>query len=207
MRRISANSLCGSLCMAFSLQGLSLELQVVDNNGQQVTDAVVVFHLSEPDRQDYQRRFDAKHHPNTQPALMDQINREFVPFVLPIQKHQWVLFPNNDTVRHHVYSFSKPKRFEIKLYAGVPSEPVQFDKTGIVVLGCNIHDAMLAYIYITESPAFTRTNDQGVASLAMEGITPESVTVWHPFLGFDNAGVNHAWQAISESKSLTVPIN
>ena len=92
-----------------------------------------------------------------------------------------VTFPNRDSVRHQVYSFSPAKRFELPLYTGVP-QAVVFDKPGVVVLGCNIHDWMVGYVYVSESPYFAKTNADGKAVLA--DLPPRSyvVRVWHPQL-------------------------
>jgi plastocyanin len=89
--------------------------------------------------------------PNAQPlqkskAIILQRDREFNPYLTIIQTGTAVDFPNLDPFKHHVYSFSQPKIFEIKLYAGKPAKPVVFDKPGVVALGCNIHDWMEAYI-------------------------------------------------------------
>ena len=67
---------------------------------------------------------------------MAQEKRQFVPGVLVVPVGTEVRFPNHDTVRHHVYSFSPAKKFELKLYSGTPSNPVLFDKSGVVTLGC-----------------------------------------------------------------------
>ena len=91
-------------------------------------------------------------------------------------------FPNHDDVRHQVYSFSQAKRFELPLYAGVPAQPVVFDKPGIVVLGCNIHDRMVGYVYVSESPFFAKTDADGKAVLADLPPRAYLVRVWHPQL-------------------------
>ncbi len=114
-------------------------------------------------------------------ATMDQVNKTFVPHVLVIQRGQRVLFPNSDNIRHHVYSFSPTKPFEIKLYAGVPEEPIRFDTAGIVVLGCNIHDRMLGYIVVADSALAGKTDAQGNLILA-DSAPPASLQVWHPLL-------------------------
>ncbi len=90
---------------------------------------------------------------------MDQVNRQFSPYVLAIQTGTRVLFANNDSVAHQVYSFSPPKHFELALYHGKPREPVLFDRPGIVTVGCNIHDNMVGYLYITDAPWFGTTGD------------------------------------------------
>jgi hypothetical protein len=91
-----------------------------------------------------------------------------------------VQFPNKDNIRHHVYSFSPAKKFELPLYRGTPAQPVLFDKVGVVKLGCNIHDWMLAYIYVTDAPYFGKTAGDGRVNL--DGLARGSyrVWVWHP---------------------------
>lgn len=101
-------------------------------------------------------------------ASIEQVNKEFVPLVTVVQTGTSVSFPNRDPSRHHVYSFSPAKTFEIKLYTGVPAQPVLFDKPGEIVLGCNIHDTMLAYVYVVDTPYFAKTDKQG--KLKIDGI-------------------------------------
>jgi plastocyanin len=96
-------------------------------------------------------------------ATMDQQKGQFTPHVLVVQSGTAVDFPNSDNVSHHVYSFSKTKTFELALYKGDVYAPVVFDQAGIVVLGCNIHDGMLGYVVVVDTPHFAVTNEQGVA--------------------------------------------
>lgn len=107
-----------------------------------------------------------------EPAVMDQIQNEYVPRVLPIQTGGLVSFPNKDNTRHHVYSFSKSKRFELPLYKDNPPEPVKFDAPGVVKIGCNIHDWMLGYILVLDTPYFAKTDASGKAALT--GLPPGS---------------------------------
>jgi plastocyanin len=97
--------------------------------------------------------------PPSRQAVMDQRNRTFVPHVLPIQTGTAVRFPNSDNVRHQVYSFSPAKKFQLPLYAGTPAGPVVFEKPGVVMLGCNIHDRMSAFIVVVDSPYFASLKD------------------------------------------------
>jgi len=103
--------------------------------------------------------------PPDRTAVMDQKNRMFVPRVLPVQAGTAVSFPNSDNIRHQVYSFSSPKTFQLPLYAGTPAKPLVFDKPGIVVLGCNIHDRMIAYIVVVDSPWFGKSDSGGALEL------------------------------------------
>jgi plastocyanin len=112
--------------------------------------------------------------------VVDQIDKQFVPRVQVVEVGTAVTLPNNDHVRHQVYSFSPARRFELPLYAGVPAKPILFDKPGIVVLGCNIHDWMIGYIYVSESPYFAKTRADGTAVLANLPPRAYVVRVWHP---------------------------
>lgn len=118
---------------------------------------------------------------NPEPAIMDQVNKSFVPHVLAVQKDQLVSFPNSDNIRHHVYSFSQTKPFEIKLYSGSEAEPVKFDKPGIVVLGCNIHDSMVGYIYVSDGEQLWQSDSNGDVTVPED---VKDVSVWHPDLDF-----------------------
>ncbi len=113
-------------------------------------------------------------------AEMDQRNEQFVPHVLPVRTGTLVRFPNSDNVRHHVYSFSRPKPFELKLYSGVPQSAIEFDKPGEVVLGCNIHDHMLGYIYVVDTPFFAVTDSLGKAEIRELPEGPYRLELWHP---------------------------
>ena len=100
--------------------------------------------------------------------------------MLAVRTGTSVSFPNSDDIRHQVYSFSPAKRFELRLYQGTPSEPVLFDKPGLVVLGCNIHDWMLGYIYVTDDPWFAVSDEHGRAAIADLPAGRYAVTLWHP---------------------------
>ncbi len=117
---------------------------------------------------------------NPKSVVMDQVDKEFVPLVVPVQAGGAVSFPNKDNIRHHVYSFSAPKTFELKLYSGVPSKPVVFDKPGVITLGCNIHDWMVGYIFVADTPWFGKTGADGTVSI---DAPPGEYTVraWHPW--------------------------
>ena len=113
-------------------------------------------------------------------ATMDQKNRVFVPHILPIQTGTWVEFPNSDDIRHQVYSVSPVKKFQLPLYKGKPAFPIQFNAAGVVVLGCNIHDWMIGYVYVSESPYFAKTGANGKARITNLPPRAYIVRVWHP---------------------------
>ena len=108
-----------------------------------------------------------------------QEQRRFVPTLTVIPLGSRVHFPNLDNVRHHVYSFSTAKPFELRLYAGTPADPVVFDKPGIAVLGCNIHDAMVAWVVVVETPYYGRTDADGRLTLPQVPAGTYRLRAWH----------------------------
>ncbi len=112
-------------------------------------------------------------------AAIEQKDREFVPYVSVIQTGTTVNFPNRDPLFHHVYSFSPAKSFEIKLYSGAAPSGILFDKPGVVTLGCNIHDWMVGYIQVVDTPYFGKTGSEGQVQIDLPTGEYE-VTIWHP---------------------------
>ncbi|WP_439898010.1 methylamine utilization protein [Aquabacterium humicola] len=108
-----------------------------------------------------------------------QTGKQFVPPVTVIPTGTAVSFPNRDTVRHHVYSFSPAKKFEIKLYVGTPANPVVFDQPGIAVLGCNIHDHMVAWVVIVDTPYFAQTGADGKVNFPNLPAGGYRLRAWH----------------------------
>jgi plastocyanin len=113
---------------------------------------------------------------------VDQVALEFVPYITVLRPGDRVVFRNSDRTRHHVYSFSPVKAFEFVLAPGQSSAPMALARDGVVAVGCNIHDTMIAYLYVTRAPWSLRTDARGVASI--DGLAPGSYTVrtWQPRL-------------------------
>ena len=122
-------------------------------------------------------------------AVMDQVNRAFLPDLLVIPVGSTVTFPNSDTVSHQIYSFSPAKRFQLPLYRGMPYPPVHFDQAGVVTLGCNIHDEMVGYLLVTDAPYYGRTDAAGAWSTEVTR-GRYRISVWHPRLRDDAAGLD-----------------
>jgi len=116
------------------------------------------------------------------PLVMAQQNLQFDPFVLIAPLGADVSFPNRDSVRHHVYSFSPAKPFELKLYGQDQTRVVHFDKPGVVSLGCNIHDNMVAFIVVVDTPYAAKTDASGQAVIHGVPAGAWPVRVWHPYL-------------------------
>ncbi|MFY8275376.1 methylamine utilization protein [Pseudoalteromonas sp. SSDWG2] len=148
----------------------STVIKVVDQHGKPVNDAVIEIRASGAHTA----------HTLAQPAIMDQVNKAFAPHVLVVPKESYVSFPNSDDIRHHVYSFSKAKPFELKLYSGQPKQPLRFEQSGVVVLGCNIHDAMVGYVYVYEGQYANKTNADGQVELPIDINDNTQMWLWHP---------------------------
>ena len=120
--------------------------------------------------------------PAPRPVEVAQKNQTFIPYVTAVAVGTSVVFPNEDTVQHHIYSLSKPKHFEKPLYAPGSHESVVFDQPGVVTLGCNIHDWMIAYIVVLPTPIFFKTPADGTADFREIPAGRYRLDVWHPLL-------------------------
>jgi len=165
-------SILATAACTLCAQAATVNVVVTDPGSKPLADAVVML---EP----------ASGHLPVRPmsaVQIGQVQRQFSPQVTVVTVGTPVTFPNFDTVRHHVYSFSPAKTFELKLYAGAPHAPVVFDKPGVAVLGCNIHDRMAAWVVVVDTPLHTRSAATGNAQI--DGVPPGSyrLRVWHPRL-------------------------
>ena len=159
-----------ALCaLTLSAEAATVSVVVTDLGGKPLADAVVMLEPASG-------RLPVSPMSGVQIA---QVRRQFTPQVTVVTVGTPVTFPNNDTVRHHVYSFSPVKTFELKLYAGVPNTPVVFDKPGIAVLGCNIHDQMVAWVVVVDTPLHARSGAAGKAQI--DAVPPGNyrLRAWH----------------------------
>lgn len=161
---------CAALILAHGApsNAATLDVQVNDADGKPLTDAAVYAEPVSPQ-------------PSTRPrpAEIQQKARKFMPLMTVIQVGSEISFPNNDTVRHHVYSFSPTKPFELKLYSGTPGTPILFDKPGTVVIGCNIHDQMVSYIQVVNTPHFGKSDETGKVRIADLAPGKYRIRAWH----------------------------
>lgn len=114
--------------------------------------------------------------------VVSQQNLQFHPYLTIVPVGAEVAFPNFDNTKHQVYSFSRAKVFELKLFAKDQSRSVHFDKPGVIALGCNIHDQMSAFIIVTDSAWTERTNAQGMVAFKDAPEVSGRITVWQPYL-------------------------
>lgn len=169
---------------------------IVTSGGKPVTGAVVSLHSAA-----------AAAAVKPKPGRIDQVKRQFVPHVIVVQTGSDVYFPNSDNVRHDVYSFSPAKRFELPLYSGHSAPPVNFDKPGVVVLGCNIHDWMLGFIVVVDTPYYGMTGGDGQVTVTAPA-GHYRMQVWHADLPAGSPPVERdvvvGDQSSSQSVTLTM---
>ena len=162
---------CWAVFSSVGAWAASVQVDVVDEAGRPVNGAVAFLESAAASAQ-------------TKPlagAEMTQQGKQFLPGVLVVPVGTSVHFPNRDSVRHHVYSFSPAKKFELKLYTGAPANLVVFDRAGVVTLGCNIHDRMVGWIVVVDTPYYARAAE-GAAQVQINGVPAGNykLRVWHP---------------------------
>jgi plastocyanin len=171
--RVAAGCVLASLAMCGAeLHAAQLEVRVRALDGAPLAQAALVLEPVNAPAIQHRREHAA--------ARMEQRERRFIPELLVVSTGTLVEFPNNDTVSHQVYSFSAPRTFQLPLYKGSVHPPVAFDKPGLVVLGCNIHDDMVAYIVVTDSPYHAQTDAQGRARIADVPAGSYRLKLWAP---------------------------
>ena len=160
------------LLLAAAAQAANVEVQLLDRNGQPLADAVTFLESAAA-------RAAVKPAPGIE---IEQADKRFTHRVTVVPLGSAVRFPNRDKVRHHVYSFSPVRTFELKLYTGTPANPVTFERSGIAVLGCNIHDNMVAWVVVVETPYFGQSTRSG--QVRLDDVPPGSyrLRAWHPDL-------------------------
>lgn len=180
-----------ALCAAGAVQAADLTVVIRDSNGRPVQDAVVMADAS------------GRAAPPPARFVINQRDMQFVPWVLVIPVGSTVEFGNLDPYRHHVYSFSPAKKFELKLFGQGETRPVRFDRTGLVSIGCNIHDSMQAFVQVVDTP-FARKSDQ-TGRVTLRGLPAQirQIRIYHPLL---RAPGNQLAVAVDASRDATVPV-
>jgi plastocyanin len=198
--------IAGLLCVFFCWQSFvfaEVKIQVLDVEGNPVPNAVI----SLPNIKELKPELNvlSSESETEQVAVMDQVDSQFSPQVLIVKSGQSVVFPNSDQVRHHVYSFSKPNDFEIRLYSGNQAEPLKFENSGIVVLGCNIHDQMVGYLYVQNDEVAGISDQNGYVVFDEElsaSVQDQTVNVWHSQLSSNKT--ERVTQVLSEKNKDSV---
>ncbi len=195
-RYVVAISLIAGMTAAGACHAADLSVLIRDRAGRPVRDAVIL--IDSPG---------AAARPQGGYSIVQQ-NMKFAPFVLIAPVGAEVSFPNRDTVRHHVYSFSPTKPFELKLYGSEQAaRSVKFDKAGVVAVGCNIHDSMVAFIRVVSTPFAAKTDATGRATLTGMNNGAANLKIWHPYLKAPGNEIVRPVALSANASSLTVDVD
>ena len=178
----------------------SADLAVVDRSGHPLADAVIELSPKAP-----QPAAPGRQPPSE--ATIDQRHETFLPLVTVIRKGGHVIFTNNDTTMHQVYSFSPIKQFAFEIDEGQRSPPVVFDEAGVAAIGCNIHDRMITYVYVAGTPFAAKTDARGVVSFADLPPTAYRGMAWHPQLGTATRAFAFAVGQSAVKTTVALPVN
>jgi plastocyanin len=181
----------GGLLLSGTAHAADITVLVKDENGRPVADAVVILDGPAPSA------------PRPGHFLISQKDMKFVPFVLVVSVGSTVDFGNLDPFRHHVYSFSPAKKFELKLFARGETRPVRFDKVGVVAIGCNIHDSMQAFVQVVGTPFAAKTGANGRVILRGVPDAMQKLRIWHPQL---RAPANQVSVAVNAKSNVSLPV-
>jgi plastocyanin len=165
--------LCTAVGLAPGANAAELAIKVTDARGAPAPDAVVA--LVAPG-------VDAAPVRASAPKVIDQKDETFIPYVEVFRPGDQVVFRNSDTTRHHVYSFSPTRSFEFVLRPSESSAPLTLEKTGVVAVGCNIHDRMITYLFVSDARYVARTGRDGLARFTDIPEGAYAVQAWHPQL-------------------------
>jgi plastocyanin len=185
------------LTLLFTARAADIAVSVKDQHGEPAADAVV--ELWPADGRAVPGAESRRH-------AIDQREEAFVPFVTVMRRGDHVQFTNSDRMRHHVYSFSPVKQFELVLNPGEKSQAVKFEQAGVAAIGCNIHDKMLAYAFVTETPWVVLTDAQGRATIAGAPKGKYRASVWHPRQEVDSPTADQSLAADDGAVSFIVEL-
>jgi plastocyanin len=187
--------LAGSAAMA-----ATVVISVTDSDGAPVSDAVVRLAPG-----------GAGTTPRATPHIIDQRNETFVPLVDIVLPGDPIVFRNSDQTRHHVYSFSSLGHFDFPVKPGESSSPLLLEKPpagwGVIAVGCNIHDNMIAYLYISDTPTAGLSNQAGNAEIKDVPHGAYVVHLWHPRLRPGHPEVEQALTVAGDSATASVSLS
>lgn len=160
---------------ASPVRAAGLTVHLTDSHGRAASNAVVILTPARP-------AADVTPAPPPATHVIDQKDETFLPYVQLFRPGDKVVFRNSDDTRHHVYSFSPIRKFEFVLRPGQSSLPLQLDQAGIAAVGCNIHDHMISYLFVSAAPLIALSDRSGDASFARLAPGRYTAQVWHPQL-------------------------
>ena len=118
-----------------------------------------------------------------EPTVMDQKNKQFIPRMLPVVKGQEVLFINSDQIQHNVFSTHKKEPFDLGRYPEGEHRSLRFDALGKHKIYCNIHQQMIADVFVLNNQFFAITDREGYFTIKNVPKGGYTIKVFHIFGG------------------------
>jgi plastocyanin len=120
--------------------------------------------------------------PRVAPAanqIVTQRDKTFLPHILAVPVGTSVQFRNDDRIYHNVFSIAKPNEFDAGIRPTGSTYSKVFNHPGAVELLCNIHSTMSAYVFVVDSPLYTKAQASG--AFAIHGVAPGryELSAWH----------------------------
>ena len=111
--------------------------------------------------------------------VMTQREKTFLPHVLAVPLGATVQFRNDDRIYHNVFSIAKPNDFDAGIRATGATYTRTFNNPGPVAILCNIHSTMNGYVFVVDSPYYTKAQASGTFSI--RGVPPGryELVAWH----------------------------
>jgi plastocyanin len=176
----------------------TVNIAVTDSDGAPAANAVVSLASEE------NNGAVAAHTPEK--GIIDQRHETFLPLVVVVRRGGEVVFTNNDVTMHQVYSFSPIRQFQFEIDKGQISRPVVFDRPGVAAIGCNIHDNMVAYVYVADAPFAAVTDAHGHAEIQNVPEGQYLARVWHPQLRVGHTPLPNVLTVGNESAKLSMSV-
>jgi plastocyanin len=194
----------GLFLISTATAAANLKINITDQRGKPVADAIVTV-LPDPGV----AAAALPPRPASHTRIIDQIALTFVPYIQVFRPGDKVVFRNSDQTRHHVYSFSPVKAFEFMLSPGQSSPPLELEKSGVVAVGCNIHDSMITYLYVSDAPWISQSGADGKVRIDDVPAGHYTVRVWQPRLrpGKPDLAQSALLISASESKVMNFALN
>ena len=119
----------------------------------------------------------------TQRPVIDQKGLMFTPHILVVQEGATVEFLNSDSVAHNVFwsavGGNKKLGHNLGTWPQGEKRSFKFDNPGAVPLLCNVHPDMSAFIIVSPTPYFAKTDKTGEYKIENIPDGSYTVTAWN----------------------------
>ena len=195
----------GVLAIILGAQAMAGDLVVTvrDQKGTPVNGAIVTLETAAPGDTN---QLTTTTQPPPSEVVIDQKGEQFASLTTLVRPGDSVRFRNSDKLLHHVYSFASINPFDILVRPGETTTATLYDKAGLAALGCNVHDDMLTYVYVSDAQFAAKTGEDGSARIVNAPVGGASLSVWHPSIAASGQSVNMEIAIAEQGGEIDVPV-